>query len=217
VKVQEGSFVRKLLERDQAQVPHTLNALRDVHVSGAFCVEAAPDAFAAFFRSLRTATENTTRTRDRELAGVVALICARYTKWGVTDLLRGRTTAVLGYCRVQAEAAALAHLFVADPSKAEDWFKARGGSAGKCFYRANQSALMAIMQQHPGLADVYDRGSEEALHVRATVLTRGHDIVRTPGSQDPTLYLLDNELREDDALPFLHAATSLPTRSVALN
>ena len=143
--VQGSSIVRRLLEHDHSRITETLSALCDTHPSGGFCLEAAPEAFRALLRSWNAVTEGSDLTRDREIASVVILICARYTRWGVTDLLRGRSTAVLGYCRIQAEGAALVHLFLQDPAKAQEWFDAHGEDKGKRFYRANQSSLIAIM------------------------------------------------------------------------
>lgn len=200
-----GSLLRKLLERDHAAPFETLKALDGIDVSGAFCPEAVLEAFTAFFQRLEASTSHTGGTRDRELASAVALICGRYAKWGVTDLLRGRSTAVLGYCRVQAEAAALVHLFLREPGKAQEWFDAKG-KASKRFYRENQPALTAIMAEHDGLAYAYDRGSEEAMHVRPWILARAYDLNRTEDSR-VRLQLLDNELRDDDPYVFLYVAS----------
>lgn len=202
---EDKSILGRLLEGDEAQLRSSLHALQNVHASGPLCLEGAADTWRVLFQKLNKATA-APRTRDREIASLVATIAARHFRWGATDLLRARTTAVLGYCRLQAEAAALAHLFLDQPETAQQWFEAVD-EAGKQFYRDHQKTLLKIMKKH-SLTEAYEKGSGEALHVRVSPVLRGHEIVHEADADQVTFFLRDHELLDDNPLPFLAVASN---------
>jgi hypothetical protein len=166
-------------------------------------LEAAYGAYSELFIALDSASLHA--QRDREIA-LVAQICARQFKWGATDLLRGRSTAVLGYGRLQAESVGLVHLFLQQPAAAQEWFAATSHDLGKAFYRKHQTKLVDLMRDHPGLEQAYKRGSGEALHVRVWVILRGHEIKPStmPGIERFTVG--GNDIRAKDPFPFLETA-----------
>ena len=62
------------------------------------------------------AVETYSRFGALQIVRIVVLACQRYWAWGVTDLLRMRSSSASGYLRLEAESVALAEIFVRLPS-----------------------------------------------------------------------------------------------------
>ncbi len=110
--------------------------------------------------------------RVRETKKFVLLLLYRYFRWGLTNMLHLRVSPVLGYGRLQAEAAALLRLFLDEPARGEEWLQtALTERGGKAFYTATQSKIRALLKQH-GMEKEYERGSAGYQHVRMNAAAR---------------------------------------------
>lgn len=198
------SQLRRLLANDDAAVIEALTRLRGVHEASGDALEATYGAYSDLFQALDSAGLH--KRRDREIAMLVCQICARHYKWAAADLLRGRSTAVLGYGRTQAECVGLVHLFLKEPTAAEVWLAASNESAGKAFYRKYQGQLLMHMRSHPGLEEAYNRGSGESLHVRVWPILRAYAFEPASEAALRQFTLQSTDIRHEDPFPFLESA-----------
>jgi hypothetical protein len=195
-----------LLAADERQIPASLQLLASISPAGPVAISASWHAHQALLGRI-CAAQSSGGTLDDELgiAGVVASMCARTFRWAISDLLRGRTTAVYGYGRQQVEAVALVRLFRSQPMAAREWFNIRTDTDGRRFYGTYNPALMGLLEQMPGLREAYEQGSGQALHVRMAGVLRGFTVVRRDGQQ-PELILLDHEVGNEQQQWLLTAA-----------
>jgi hypothetical protein len=112
-----------------------------------------------------------------DLITLPVLIAQRAYRWGATDLLRGRSTSAYAYTRQQIEAGALAKLFVDQPQLSGLWFTAVTQN-GKAFFSKSQPHVKKILEVWK-LANAYERGSSESVHVRMGPVYRSYEMSPT--------------------------------------
>jgi hypothetical protein len=83
--------------------------------------------------------------------------------FGLSDLLRLRTTSMFGYLRVQTETVAILTLLGTDSAMAVDWLNSLKG--GKEFYKKYHRRIINKLRQL-GLHNYYEDGSNTSLHSR---------------------------------------------------
>jgi hypothetical protein len=139
------------------------------------------------------------RTESRHIRGIILPSIARSYMFGLTDLLRLRVSASVGYQRLAAEGAALIELFHREPSLAMNWADTQIGDPA--FYRAHQGTLNEIMRQR-NLFPFYDAGSGIALHVRLAGLAQALSVETSHEADRLTIEtkLSFQEIQGDDQL-----------------
>lgn len=170
--------LRDLIAADERQIPASVDILGAVSPQGPAAITTAWEAYRALIQRIDEGQSIVAKlTDDHSLAGMVASLCARMFRWGITDLLRGRTTSAFGYARQQAEAVALVHLFRVEPGAARQWYEINSDALGRQFHQTYNRKLMALLDQMDGMRETYEKGSGHALHVRIPSALRGYRAV----------------------------------------
>jgi hypothetical protein len=126
---------------------------------------------------------------------IVVMTCQRYWSWGAAELFRLRITAAHGYLRLEAEALALAVLFLGDEALADRWSKIADKKEGQKFFRETQPSVKKVLTKYD-LNNTYDIASGGSQHVRMAGL------VRALNTKDGGLGLPDQDFNKDDPYSF---------------
>jgi hypothetical protein len=98
-------------------------------------------------------------------------------QWCVTDLLRLRLTPAKGYLRIQVETIAIM-ISATDSTFAHQWLTAIAPDKGKKFFNDHHhKTIMPVVKAH-NLNDLYELGSNAALHSRAAGVLHGLALAR---------------------------------------
>jgi hypothetical protein len=116
--------------------------------------------------------------------------------FGITDLLRLRITPALGYLRLQAESMGILRLLYEHPEMGEEWLASADYDKGKAFFDKWNSRVVEKIRAY-GLHRDYVRGSNVALHSRASGITMGFLLGEKEKERPGEIRLLYQEI--DDA------------------
>lgn len=89
--------------------------------------------------------------------------------FGVSDLLKLRLIAALGYLRIQSESAAILAILGEEPAMSLEWLDP---NSGQKFYKKHQGRIVSKMRDLH-LHEHYEQGSAMALHSRVLGVTPG--------------------------------------------
>ena len=92
--------------------------------------------------------------------------------FSISDFLRLKVTPALGYLRIQSETFGILKLLNENSKLGEEWFDSAFSSSGKSFHNKWHSQIVRVIRDF-GLYDDYSRGSNMALHTRASGIAMG--------------------------------------------
>jgi len=116
--------------------------------------------------------------------------------FGITDLMRLRITPAFGYLRLQAESTGILRLLYEHPEMGEEWLASADYDKGKAFYDKWNREIVERIRAY-GLHPDYVRGSNMALHSRASGITMGFLLGEKEKDKPGEIRLLYQEI--DDA------------------
>lgn len=92
--------------------------------------------------------------------------------FGVSDLLRLRTSGAVAYLRVQCESAGLVSLMATEPTLGREWLDTTRPDLGKAFHSKWRAKINQRLGDL-GLQGSYEEASNQAIHSRPLRVTRG--------------------------------------------